>query len=111
MAKRAHRIGGMASTAVRVLGDLVAQRRKERGWTQSRLAGAIGVSTDTIASIERGVPTVAIGVVFEACAMLGVPLFEADRDDLQRMLREGRSRLALLPTRIRAREIHVDDNF
>lgn len=111
MAKRPQRIGGVAAAAVQVLGTLVAQRRRERGWTQSRLADAVGVSHDTIAGIERGEPTVAIGTFFQACAVLAIPLFGADRDELQRQLREGRDRLALLPDRVRIRNLEIDDDF
>jgi putative transcriptional regulator len=32
----------------------VAERRLRRGWTQADLAGALGVSRQTVISIERG---------------------------------------------------------
>lgn len=111
MAKQQHKIGSVATAATQVLGGLVAQRRRERGWTAARLAAAIGVSPRTVANIEEGKPTVAIGVVFEAAAVLGIRLFEADRAELQRLLREGRDRLALLPQRVRPTEEPAHDDF
>jgi putative transcriptional regulator len=32
----------------------VAERRLQRGWTQADLAGSLGVSRQTVISIERG---------------------------------------------------------
>jgi putative transcriptional regulator len=32
----------------------IAERRLRRGWTQADLAGALGVSRQTVISIERG---------------------------------------------------------
>ena len=104
-------VGGAASTATRVLGGLIAQNRRQRGWTASRLADAIGVTPRTVAHIESGRPTVAIGTVFEAAAILGVRLFEADRAELQRLLRDGQDRLALLPQRVRPKDEAIDDDF
>jgi hypothetical protein len=54
-----------------------------------------------VAAIEAGSPAVSIGNVLNAADILGVPLFGAeDRLELGRLRREGRDRLALLPTRV-----------
>ncbi len=41
----------------------------------------------------------AIGTVFSAATVLGVPLFGADDDELARMRRRGEERIALIPSR------------
>ncbi|NJM43006.1 MAG: helix-turn-helix transcriptional regulator [Brachymonas sp.] len=49
--KREEEIG--RALAVR-LGDRLALRRHERGWTQAELAEKLGVETETISRFERG---------------------------------------------------------
>ncbi len=66
------------------------------------------------AAIEAGDPAVSIGNVFNAADILGVPLFGAeDRAELSRLRREGRDRLALLPTRVDRprKKAQPDDDF
>ena len=58
--------------------------------------------------------SVSFGNAFKAADILGVPLFGAeDRMEFARMRREGRERLALLPTRVdrRRRRSEPDDDF
>jgi hypothetical protein len=62
-------------------------------------------------NIERGAPTVGIGIVFEAATILGINLFGASRDELRSMVERGRDRLALLPARVRDPEGPVRDDF
>ena len=54
------------------LGILVHQRRKEAGLTQIDLGETAGVSFHTIRAIEHGKPTVAVGLVFQVLAELGL---------------------------------------
>lgn len=78
------------------------------------MAARIGVDRRTVAAIEAGSSAVSIGNVFNAADILGVPLFGAqDRAELARLRREGRDRLALLPTRVDAprRKSEPDDDF
>jgi hypothetical protein len=60
--------------------------------------------------VERGDPTVGLGVAFEAATVTGVPLFHEDRS--RRLLEAGRveDRLAVLPQLVR-RSSEVDDDF
>lgn len=104
-------MGRTASTAAKVLGNLIAQGRRDRGMTLDQLAEAIGASPRTVYSIERGVSTVSLGTYFEAASVLGIPLFRADKSELTQLLHDGRDRLALLPDRVRAKEIQFDANF
>jgi hypothetical protein len=60
--------------------------------------------------VERGDLTVALGLAFEAAAILGVPLF--DQDNTRRSLEQRRidDRLAVLPQLVR-KPVEVDDDF
>ena len=95
--------------ALRLLGAQIRLARRERGWKIEDLAERVGVSRVTIRNLENGAPGVAVGTVFEAAVLVGLPLFHEDPDRLR--LEEGRvgDRLALLPERIRSRT--PDDDF
>lgn len=91
---------GAADAAV-VLGQQIKAERIARKWTAAELAARIGVDRRTVAAIEAGDPGVSLGNAFNAADIVGVPLFGAeDRAELARLRREGRDRLALLPTRV-----------
>ena len=103
-----------AADAVVVLGQQIKAARFARKWTASELAARIGVDRRTVAAIETGDPAVSIGNVFNAADILGVSLFGAeDRAELSRLRREGRDRLALLPTRVDGprNKAEPDDDF
>lgn len=97
--------------AVSVLGTQIAIARRGVGWTAAELAERLGVSVALLARIEKGVPTTAIGTVFEAAVLCGVPLFGADPADLPDLARRQRDQLALLPARVRPRSSEVSDDF
>ncbi len=103
-----------AADAIAVLGQEVKAARIARKWTAAELAARIGVDRRTVAAIEAGSPAVSIGNVFNAADIVGVALFGAeDRVELARLRREGRDRLALLPTRVDAPwgRTEPDDDF
>ena len=103
-----------AADAAAVLGQQVRVARVARKWTATELAERIGVDRRTVAAIEAGSPSVSLGNAFNAADILGVPLFGAeDRAELARLRREGRERLALLPTRVDRprRKEEPDDDF
>ncbi|HEY0905416.1 MAG TPA: helix-turn-helix transcriptional regulator [Marmoricola sp.] len=84
-----------------MLGQQIKAGRIARKWTAAELAERIGVDRRTVAAIEAGDPGVSLGNALNAADILGVPLFGAeDRAELARLRREGRDRLALLPTRV-----------
>jgi transcriptional regulator with XRE-family HTH domain len=97
--------------AVSLLGVQIAVARKERGWTAADLAERVGVQPQTIGRLERGEPTVALGVAFEAAVVVGVPLFAADERELPALTAAAKQRLALLPARVTKPPIVVDDDF
>ena len=97
--------------ALTVLAQQIAAARRERQWTAENLAQRVGISRVTLSKIEHGDPSVAIGTVFEVATLLGVPLFQATREELAHLAARGRERLALLPERVRETQVEVDDDF
>ena len=88
--------------AATVLGQQVAQARRERRLTQEELAERAGVTPFTVSKVERGDPTVALGTAFEVARLVGVPLFGVDdRVTMDSLVRRGGDRLSLLPVRVR----------
>lgn len=102
----------MTTRAVSTLGAMIAAGRRERGWTAAELAERLGVTAPTVTRIEKGSPGAAVGTVFEAALLVGVPLFEVPVQDLSRVEREAKLRLAVLPARVRpAPAGEPDDDF
>jgi transcriptional regulator with XRE-family HTH domain len=97
--------------AAQLLGAQILQARRERRWSAQELADRVGVTRVTLAKVERGDPSVGLGVAFEAASLVGVPLFQDDRADLTADVDRARDRLALLPQRIRAPRGPVKDDF
>jgi transcriptional regulator with XRE-family HTH domain len=97
--------------AAELLGLYVKQARLERRWSVRELAERAGISTTTLLKIERGDPSVTLGVAFDVAALVGVPLFFDDRRGLAEELARNRDRVALLPRRVRGRDGDVDDDF
>jgi transcriptional regulator with XRE-family HTH domain len=106
--RRVHSYSRGTLKVASLLGSRVREGRLERRWTQAQLADRIGVSSDTVAKVERGDPTVALGIALEAARLVGVPLFS---EDDTRVLMERDltvTRLALLPARARTRQVTND---
>lgn len=97
--------------AVALLGQLIRQRRIERKMTAEDLAERAHFSRGLVVRIEKGDPRCAIGAVFEAAAIVGVPLFEADQAKLTEKVRATAAALTLLPRSARAPKIGVKDEF
>jgi len=73
------------------------------GWSQDELGTRAGFTARTVHKIERGDLSVGLGAVFEAAALLGVPLFHAERSRLSADLDRIEARSALLPRPARLR--------
>jgi transcriptional regulator with XRE-family HTH domain len=97
--------------AARVLGLEIAQARRERRWTAAELGERAGISPVTMRKVERGDPSVSIGIVFEVATLVGVRLFDANPAELASLVERGRDRLALLPARVRTTTTDVFDAF
>jgi transcriptional regulator with XRE-family HTH domain len=94
--------------ATRLLGHHIRLARKQRRWTVVELAERVGVSPVTMRRVETGEPGVAIGTVFEAALLVGVPLFHADPARRAAELDRVKAHLALLPASIRTRDVDHD---
>jgi len=97
--------------AVSVLGRQIRVNRLERKLSVAELAERVGVSRDLIQRIESGDPRCAVGVAFEAASIVGVTLFEENRDTLTRRLAELEEKLSLLPKAIHKARMAVKDDF
>jgi DNA-binding XRE family transcriptional regulator len=75
------------------------------------MAERLGVDRSTLQRLEEGDPKVELGLAFEACAILGIPLFEDQVPGLTSRLEEAGKRLALLPNRVRTRQLDTNDDF
>ncbi len=100
-----------AQEAALLLGRQIKLARKQRKWSEMNLAERIGISRATLQKIERGEMTCAIGLAFEAAAIVGINLFEQDRLPLAMSIEQINNKIALLPQRIKSRTKVVDDNF
>ena len=97
--------------AVKLLGSLVELERKTRKITQTDMAERLGVDRSTLQRLESGDPKVELGLAFEACAILGIPLFQEDAAGLTLRFDEASKRLALLPSRVRQKQLSITDEF
>lgn len=100
-----------ARLMARLLGLSVRIARLRRGWSEAALAERAAISRATLQKIERGDPSVALGLALEACAVLGITPQGGPAGDLREALERAELELAALPRRIRAREAAVDDDF
>ena len=97
--------------AAGLLGKLIREARIGRHVTAEQLAQRMGVSRGLVQRIERGDMGCAIGSVFEAAAILGVPLFTDDRHDMTLLLERTEKTLSLLPRSARRSAREVSDDF
>jgi len=68
---------------VRLLGTEIARERKRLRVTAADLAERARISVMTLRKVERGEPSVAIGIVFEVAVLLGIDLLGTP-DEVQR---------------------------
>ena len=69
--------------AAQLLGKQIKLAWKQRKWSEQNLSDRAGISRATLQKIERGEMTCAIGLVFEAAALVGLNLFEQDSSPLR----------------------------
>ena len=95
-----------------LLGRQIRLGRKQRKWTEHELAERAGISRATLQKIEKGDLSVAIGLVFEVAALVGVCLFDAQHSTLTGYIARTEDQLALLLSTVRKPRRHaVDDDF
>jgi transcriptional regulator with XRE-family HTH domain len=100
-----------AQEAARLLGKQIKLARKQKKWSEKNLADRAGISRATLQKIENGEMTCAIGLVFEAAALVGLNLFEQDKIPLSISIENVSNKIALLPRRIKSETKAVDDDF
>lgn len=112
VAKRVRVYSPYVVEAARLLGAEIRLARRGRGWSQDDLASRAGITSRTVSKLEHGDLSVGLGVAFEAAALVGVPLFDADRSRLSADLDRTQARSALLPRPSRVRpDDAVRDDF
>ena len=94
-----------------MLGNLIRLGRKERKMTEKDLADRTGISRGTLQKIEKGDMRCEIGLFFETAAIVGVALFDDDISILNMHNDRINDKIALLPKRVRKKEMDVDDDF
>lgn len=109
--KRSRTYSPQTIEAAHLLGAQVRRARLERRWTLEELAERVGVNHGTMRKVERGDLSVGLAPAFEAAALLGVPLFDADPERRRLAAREVDASLALLPARARRPVREIDDDF
>ena len=97
--------------ALTLLGKLIRLARKQRRMTAADLAERTGISRSTLQRIEKGDPKVEVGTMFEAAALVGVPLFDAGPGRLSDKISRIDDKLALLPKSIHKPATKVNDAF
>lgn len=97
--------------AARLLGLLIRQQRIEQRMTAQALAERAGISRGLLARIEKGDPKCELGAGFELAALLGIPLFHSDAEQLRRETQHVTERLALLPKAVHEPRQEVKDDF
>lgn len=97
--------------AVKLLGRHIRLARKHHRWSESELAERAGIARATLQRIEKGDMACTIGLVFEVATLVGIKLFDADRDALRERITETEERIALLPKHIHPTRKAVDDEF
>lgn len=93
-----------------LLGGMIRAGRIERAWSAQELADRLDCSRASLIRIENGHPGCEIGTVFEAAALVGIKLFDADTTVLQELSGQVSGKIALLPKSVRKSQ-KVNDEF
>jgi transcriptional regulator with XRE-family HTH domain len=97
--------------AIQLLASLIQSARKERKLTLQEVAERAGISRGLVQRIEKADLKCEIGVVFEVATIVGVTLFDMDKNSLTKHIRQTNEKLALLPKAVRKNSRVVDDAF
>ena len=97
-------VSKLAREALALLADQIQLGRKRYRMSQQELAERMNVNRSTVQMIEKGAPTVAVGLVLEAAALTGVDLFVPEATTLAPQIERTRDKLALMPHSVRTPE-------
>lgn len=97
--------------AAALLAGLIRAARIERNLTTQEVADRAGISRGMLQRIEKGDMKCEIGAVFEVAVIVGVQLFNLDRETVSLHLNHTQEKLALLPKSVRKSQEQVNDDF
>jgi transcriptional regulator with XRE-family HTH domain len=100
-----------AKDAAVLLGQLIRKARIDHKMTAEELADRAGLSRGLLRRVENGDLSCTLGAVFEAAAVVGVRLFDADATALKSAVASNTVVMTLLPKAVRASRVGFDDNF
>ena len=101
----------LTKEALILLGKQIRLARKGRRMSEHDLAVRVGIARSTLQRMEKGDPSVEIGLVLEAATLTGVDLFVPEATTLASQLDRIDDKLALMPGSIRKPRLEVDDDF
>lgn len=104
-------ISRYTQAALELLGQTIRAERIAGRMTAEQLSVRAGVSRSLLRRVERGDPGCTIGVVFELAAILGVPLFATDPNEMIALKHAAELKLAVLPKTARRPRKVVKDDF
>lgn len=110
-AKRKRTYARYTLESLALLGKMIRLGRKQRKMTERELAERLGIARSTLQLIEKGDPKVEVGLMFEAAAIVGVKLFDADEKGIAALSSRTDDRIALLPKHVYKTEKRVKDEF
>ncbi|MEX2489122.1 MAG: helix-turn-helix transcriptional regulator [Pseudomonadales bacterium] len=96
---------------IALMARLIQHGRKQRKMTEMDLAERLGIARSTVQRIEKGDPKVAIGIMFEAAALVGVKLFDTDEKGVAALSSRIDDRISVLPKHIHKARKKVVDEF
>ena len=111
MPSRPRTYSRLTREALILLGRQIKLARKGRRMSEHDLAARVGIARSTLQRIEKGDPSVEIGLVLEAATLTGVDLFVPEATTLAPQIDRVDDRLALMPGSIRKPRREVDDDF
>ena len=111
MPSRPRTYSRFTTEALILLGKQIRLARKGRRMSEHDLAARIGIARSTLQRLEKGDPTVEIGLVLEAATLTGVDLFVPEATTLAPQIERVDDKLALMPGSIRKSRHQVDDDF
>ena len=111
MPSRPRTYSRLTREALILLGKQIRLARKGRRMSEHELAARVGIARSTLQRLEKGDPTVEIGLVLEAATLTGVDLFVPEATTLAPRIEQVDDKLALMPGSIRKSRHQVDDDF
>ena len=111
MPNRLRTYSRLTTEALILLGRQIRLARKGRRMSEHDLAARVGIARSTLQRLEKGDPTVEIGLVLETATLTGVDLFVPEATTLAPQIERVDDKLALMPGSIRKSRHPVDDDF